>query len=151
MFVAENIGGRPPKFKNKEEIQELINKYFEACKGMPAINGAGEVILDKHGLPIVTNSKPPTISGLALALGFTSRQALLNYQAKKEFCDTITVAKLMIEEYTETRLFDRDGIQGAKFSLTNNFRNWSDSPKNDSNADTLSKLDEVLGKIGGVV
>ena len=62
------------------------------------------------------------MTGLALALGFTSRQALLNYQAKPEFVDTITRAKPMVEAYTEERLFDRDGSNGAQFSLRNNFR-----------------------------
>ena len=40
--------------------------------------------------------------------------------------DTITRAKTYIEEYTERRLFDRDGVQGAKFSLVNNFKGWSE-------------------------
>lgn len=60
--------------------------------------------MDKFGHPITVNSRPPTVTGLALALGFTSRMALLNYQAKKEFVDTITRAKTMVEAYTEQRL-----------------------------------------------
>ena len=40
----------------------------------------------------------------------------------KEFVDTITRAKARVEQYAEERLFDRDGSNGAQFSLRNNFR-----------------------------
>lgn len=119
--------GRKPKYKSKEEIEEKINKYFESCKGEILKNElTGEPFLTKRGYPIIVNEKPPTITGLALALGFMSRQSLLNYQAKKEFMDTITRAKMVVEEYTEGRLFDKDGSNGAKFSLMNNFKGWND-------------------------
>ena len=32
----------------------------------------------------------------------------------------------MVEAYTEERLFDRDGSNGAQFSLRNNFRGWNE-------------------------
>ena len=66
---------------------------------------------------MVINQRPPTVTGLALALGFTTRLSLLNYQGKKEFMNTITRAKTMIEAYTEERLFDRDGTNGARIGL----------------------------------
>ena len=68
------------------------------------------------------------MTGLALALGFASRQALLNYQGKKAFNDTITRAKSRCEEYAESRLYDRDGARGAQFSLEHNFK-WLDQDK----------------------
>ena len=40
--------------------------------------------------------------------------------------NTIDRAKTKIEEYAERRLFDRDGCNGAKFSLANNFRGWAE-------------------------
>lgn len=121
--------GRPLKFNSKEEMQDLIDKYFSECKGEILKDNNGEAVLNKNGLPIVINSKPPTITGLALALGFQSRQALLNYQGKKEFNDTILKAKSRVEEYAETRLFDRDGVNGAKFSLEYNFK-WNSTNSN---------------------
>ena len=66
------------------------------------------------------------MTGLALALGFKTRISLLDYQGKAEFRDTILKAKSKIEQYTEERLFDRDGSNGAKFSLQNNFKRWKD-------------------------
>lgn len=123
MAEANNIG-RPPMYKSKEEMQEKIDAYFEKCEGTVLNNADGEVVLDKYGDPVIVGRKPLTITGLALALGFNSRQALLNYQAKEEFNDTILRAKARVEQYAEERLFDKDGANGAKFSLANNFEGW---------------------------
>lgn len=123
--MSDSKGGRPPMYKTKEKMQEKIDAYFELCEGT-VLTKDGEVVLDKYGDPVVVNRKPLTITGLALALGFTSRQALLNYQAKDEFVDTITRAKARVEAYAEERLFDKDGANGAKFSLANNFDGWKE-------------------------
>lgn len=119
-----------PRYKTVEEMQAVIDQYFEDCKGEPIIGDDGQPILDKYGQPFIINAHPPTVTGLALALGFTSRQALLNYQAKKAFVDTVLRAKARIEAYAEERLFDRDGQRGAEFSLKYNFR-WADEKKQD--------------------
>ena len=120
-------GGKPPMYKSVDEMQKKIDEYFKLCEG--------EVLEDDDGMPLLSSKgtfiykvlpKPPTVTGLALALGFTSRQALLNYQAKPEFVDTVTRAKSRVEEYAESRLFDKDGANGAKFSLANNFDGWRD-------------------------
>lgn len=121
MAASKAVVGRPPKYKSKEEIEEKINAYFKECEGEILRNDDGEPVLNKWGKPVIVHQRPPTVTGLALALGFATRQGLLNYQAKKEFVDTITRAKTMIEAYTEERLFDRDGSNGAQFSLRNNF------------------------------
>ena len=118
--------GRPPKFKSKDEMQEKIDAYFEECKGKILTDDEGKVITDKYGQPVIIDRKPLTVTGLALALGFSSRQSLLDYEAKKEFLDTITRAKARVEEYTEMMLFDKNASNGAKFSLANNFEGWKD-------------------------
>lgn len=112
---------RPLKYKTVAELQKAIDEYFEDCKGEPLLDEDGTALTDKHGNPIILGAKPPTVTGLALALGFNSRQALLNYQVKKQFHDTITRAKSRCEAYAEGRLFDRDGSKGAQFSLAHNF------------------------------
>ena len=124
-------GGRPPKYKKKEEIEGLIEKYFKECEGKPYIMDDGEPLRDKNGEVILLGAKPPTMTGLALAIGFNSRQSLLNYQGKPEFMDSITRAKAKVEEYAESRLYDRDGAKGAEFSLKYNFK-WAQEEKKDS-------------------
>lgn len=119
--------GRPPKYKNVEEIEDKIEQYFESCEGEPLLDDEGNQVVNKYGYPCwIKPPKPPTVTGLALALGFCCRRDLLNYQGKKEFCNTITRAKSRVEEYAESRLFDRDGSNGAQFSLRNNFKGWND-------------------------
>lgn len=136
--------GRTPKYKNADEIKEIIENYFEACKGEQLEDNDGKFIYDKYNQPVWINRKVPTVTGLALALGFTSRQALLNYQAKPEFVDTVTRAKAMVEEYTESRLFDRDGARGAEFSLRCNFRWNAKQSENDSEIEKIAEADKVI-------
>ena len=113
-------------YKNAEELQKKVEEYFIKCEGELLKDKEGNYVYDKFGKPIWINKKPPTITGLALFLGFKSRQTLLNYQGRQEFNDTIIYAKSRVEEYTECRLFDKDGVTGAKFSLTNNFKGWKE-------------------------
>ena len=136
-----NKGGRPPFYNTREEMQEKIDAYFEECKGRYLVIDE-TVMRDKYGIPVVIDAKPPTITGLALALGFTSRQALLNYQAKDEFVDTITRAKSRVECYAEERLYDKDGANGAKFNLANNFEGWKEKQQIDGNINM--KLEDLL-------
>jgi hypothetical protein len=117
---------RPSFYANAAKMQEAVDAYFASCNGTFIKDDDGEYITDKAGNPFLFGGKPPTVTGLALALGFNSRQALLNYQGREAFNDTVTRAKAKIEEYAETRLFDRDGVQGAKFSLSNNFTGWAE-------------------------
>lgn len=124
--MEKNKGGRPPTYDTPEEMQKAIDLYFQECDGVPITDDEGNVLTDKNGNPVYTPSKPYTITGLALACGFTSRQALLNYEGKDKFVDTIRTAKAKVERYAEERLFDRDGVNGAKFSLSNNFRQWAE-------------------------
>ena len=116
-FISEvrNRMARPLKYKTIEELQITIDEYFKACESEILKDEDSQPIFNKFGQPVIINQKPPTVTGLALALGFTSRQVLLNYQAKKQFVDTVTHAKSRYEDYAESRLSDRDGTMGAKF------------------------------------
>ena len=126
----KGAGGRPPKFKSTEELQEKIEQYFRDCDGKPYIMDDGSPLMDKYGEVILVGRHPPTVTGLALALGFKSRQSLLDYGGKDRFSDTVTCAKLRIEAYAEERLYDKDGQRGAEFNLKYNFR-WAQEEKRD--------------------
>lgn len=136
--------GRPPKYETKEEIQEKIDAYFDECKGEVLKDADGNPILDKWSNPVVIGARPLTITGLALSLGFNSRQALLNYQGKKEFNDTILRAKAQVEQYAEERLFDKDGANGAKFSLANNFDGWKEKKEIDADVNSTVTINIEL-------
>lgn len=125
-MATKKAVGRPPKYKCKEEIEEKIEAYFKKCEGEVLKDNDENPVMNKFGNPVIINQHPPTVTGLALALGFSTRMSLLNYQGKKEFMDTITRAKARVEAYAEERLFDRDGSNGAQFSLRNNFKGWNE-------------------------
>lgn len=112
------------KFKTPEKMQEAIDAYFKECEGHPLLDDEGQPFTDKYGNPFIVDRKPLTVTGLAIALGFTSRQALLNYQGRPRFQKIVEAAKLRIENYAEMRLYDKEGANGAKFNLQNNFRQW---------------------------
>lgn len=134
--------GRPLKYKTVAELESAIEKYFKDCEGEILKDKDGNPMLDKFGQPIVYKDHPPTVTGLALALGFTNRQALLTYQGRAAFSDTITRAKARCEEYAESRLYDRDGARGAQFSLEHNFRwgaNQAQSAQQQAEDDPITK------------
>lgn len=131
--MSENKVGRPAAYKTVGEMQTRIDEYFNACDGEYIKDEEGNLMTDKYGHPVKTKPRPYTITGLALALGFTGRQALLNYEDKAEFMDTIKKAKAKVEQYAEERLFDREGANGAKFNLSNNFKGWAEKQQVDSN------------------
>lgn len=136
--------GRPPIYKTVNEIEGKIDAYFKECEGEILKDDNGKTVLNKFGNPVVINRKPPTVTGLALALGFTSRLDLLRYQGKEEFCNTITRAKARVEQYAEERLFDRDGSNGAQFSLRNNFKGWdADKKKDDSGNGKITIVNNI--------
>ena len=131
--MEKNKGGCPPMYKTPEEMQAKIDVYFDACMGEYITDDEGNLMTDKYGHPVKTKERPLTITGLALALGFNGRQSLLNYEGKPEFMDTIKRAKAKVEQYAEERLFDKEGVNGAKFNLSNNFKGWSEKQQIDSN------------------
>lgn len=140
--MSDKKVGRPPKYTSKKQLQAKIDDYFLECEGTYLKDDAGNYVLDKHERPILVGQRPPTTTGLALALGFSSRQSLLNYKDKEEFLDTITRAYARIEQYTEERLFDKEGANGAKFSLANNFDGWKD--KKTVDAEISTKLEDLI-------
>jgi hypothetical protein len=100
--------GMPKRFKDSEELQNAILKYFSHCE---------------------QEKKHLTMTGLAIALGFRNRSSLVAYEKEEgyEFAhNIIQYAKMKIEEYTEQRLHDpKANVVGAIFSLKNNW-NWQD-------------------------
>lgn len=134
-MVLKKKRGAPKKYTKREEMKIKIDEYFNSCfKEDLKYDSKKKCYVPKKdykGRIIRVQFKPFTITGLANALGLT-RQSLLNYSKDEEFFDTIMNAKQKVEEYVEERLFDRDGVNGAKFNLINNFSNWSDKQEFDT-------------------
>ena len=94
--MADYITGRPPKYKNKDELQKKITEYFE--NGMRK----RKVVIGPATNKSIVEIPVPTITGLALFLGFESRQSFYDYEKGKEFSYTIKKSRTFIErEYEE--------------------------------------------------
>lgn len=101
--------GRPKKWKSVEEMQEAIDAYFASCEA---------------------NERPPTVTGLTLALDFADRSSLIDYQNDDEFSHTIKRAKLRVQETIESGMLKGYNAAGAIFNLKNNY-GWKDKTEID--------------------
>lgn len=105
------MSGRPMKYKTKEELQKVIDKYFMECD---------------------RDKKPYTVTGLALALDL-DRKALITYGEKEEFSNTIKKAKAKVERWLEENLVSGQGnATGIIFNLKNNY-GYKDRQELDAN------------------
>lgn len=122
--------GRPLKFKSLKEIQTLIDAYFAECD--PHVIEIQEVKNNEVFFKkIMSEQKPYTITGLALALD-TSRETLINYEEREEFFDAIKKAKMKCQNYAENYLFSGKNPIGPIFNLKNNY-GWKDEIENNVN------------------
>src|SRR5690625_2408184 len=102
---------RPLKYETPEELQIAVDEYF---------NGNDRA----------------TLSGLALHLGFESRQTLYNYGERDEFLDIIKKARMNVEATYEERLIYESNPTGVIFALKN--MGWDD--KKDNGLESYIKL-----------
>jgi hypothetical protein len=110
------MAGQPPKYKTPEELQSVIDEWFESFDGHKGAN--------------------PTMSGLAYHLGFADRQSLYDYKGREAFSCTIKRAILKIESLHENNLYGTSPT-GSIFWLKN--RDWKDKQEREYTGD-LPKL-----------
>jgi hypothetical protein len=129
-FALGNNGGREPAYKSDsegvEEFRAKTEEFFIKCQGEPGplekiVNAIGQVEMIQTW---IVDAAMPTLTGLALALGFSGRKSMYDYEAKKEFSYIIKRAKTVIEYYHENQCGTRDKPTGNIFILKN--MGWSD-------------------------
>ena len=118
LFALGNNGGAPAFYDSVDKFLNRTVEYFESF-----------ISDEEKGLNPVLGRKPTT-TGLALWLGFASRQSLYDYKEKKEFSDIIKKALLFIEMSYEEQL-DSKNAGGAIFALTN--MKWRNKMYNENN------------------
>lgn len=109
--------GRPALFSTPEQLQAKIDQYFETCKPT-YLEIDGKPALDKNGNRMV-DVNPPTVTGLALFLGFVDRRSMYDYSAREDFSLTIKKAIARIEKFAEHQLLTNQKPTGAIFWLKN--------------------------------
>ncbi len=124
--------GRPQKYEDAATLEKAINAYFRKCEKSWAESG-------EH---------PPTVTGMALALGFTARKQLLDFdkreqriREKLEEAETeedrktlsadlenakalsyaISHAKSRVEAWNHEHLYNNTTYKGAAWTLEHNF------------------------------
>ena len=155
-------GGRPLKFRDLDEVKRIIARYFrslapkmveytdyveqkDADGKLVVINGRVQYDVIKRKRR--TEAKPPTVTGLAMALG-TGRKLLIEYEERglgenatdfdRDFRNTIKAAKDLIEAYnTEILTTGSAPAAGIIFNLKNNW-GWVDKYENDGKTDNFN-------------
>lgn len=141
-FAEGNNGGRPPIFESSEELSNKIIEYFDWIEGEYEMKEGTRTTTDKETNTTTTETyeyevclrlpEAPTITGLALFLGFASRQSLYDYLKKEEFAYSIKRALLIVENSYEKGLRSNN-CTGVIFALKN--MKWYDSSKLDVTTD----------------
>lgn len=108
-------------------------RYFSECRGRAVLDEKGTAMRAKDGTPLREGVHPPTVAGLALALGFCSRQDLKDAAQTKELGDIIRWSLGKCEEYLEEKLCE--SAAGVKLSLMNNFPGWSESSPDEAHTE----------------
>jgi hypothetical protein len=102
------------------KLQSKIDEYFVFIEG----EREDDMLLLAGEMPKwIRYPQPPTITGLALYLGFESRQSFYDYAERKQFSYTVKRGRLKIEHEYEKSLRSQT-FAGAIFALKN--MGWKD-------------------------
>jgi hypothetical protein len=135
-FAIGNNGGQPPIYKNAEELKEGINAYFTEQPDKRNVI-VGDSIIEA---PIYT------MTGLALFLGFASRQSLYDYAKRDEYSYLIKRAQTFIEREYEKKLQEAS-CTGAIFALKN--MGWTDSKDITSGGEKINTSEMIVKIVDG--
>ena len=105
LFALGNNGGRPPSYKEPEQLGDKCSEYFTHC---------------------IEQDEKPTITGLTLFVGFSSRSSWDDYKKKEEFSYIVKRAKLAVENS-----YEQSATTFDMFALKN--MGWSDKSVVDLN------------------
>ena len=124
-----DVGGRPRYYETPESMQTAIDEYFIYINGetkqikQTVFNKKKDINEDMLVTEWARYPEPATITGLIIFLGFSHREALIDYEKRDGFSDTIKMAKLRVECEYEKKL-SGDKPTGPIFALKN--MGWRD-------------------------
>ena len=124
--------------KSKRRVIERIEAYFKL------INGDEDDTDDSHH-PTALNKKnekqPPTLTGLALFLGFNSLHELNAYEQNGKYAALVKRAHLRIEAVYEQKLHTPSAT-GAMFALKN--VGWKDGSGSDTVTEMITSFEMLI-------
>jgi len=115
------FGGRPPIYKKLEDMMPALQAWEEKIR----------------------NGEKPTVTGLALDLGFCEKKSLYDYAKKPEFVHPIKRALLIVEQGYETALRENNAT-GSIFALKN--MGWIDKQNLDhtTQGEKITRIERVI-------
>ena len=109
--------GRPLKIETPEQMEKILNEYFET-----------------------TDENKITITGICLALDLDKKN-FYEYEKREGYQDIVKRARMIVENSYEMSLRE-NGRTGDIFALKN--FGWRDKMEVETNKDELNKLDKIL-------
>ena len=103
--MAKHAGGRPPLYSDEKELENKIDEYFEACQPEYAKDDEGMIITTSKGA-ILLNLNAPSLSGLALFLGYADRRSIYDNEQNEKFSHIIKRARTRVEEWVYQHSLD---------------------------------------------
>ena len=100
-----------PKFSSADELDKLVDAFFKQLEGKKHTT-------TKTNSAKTVDAKPATLTGLALHLGFHSREQFERYESKGKFAANLKKGRLRIEAIYEKKLH-QSTFGGAVFALKN--------------------------------
>lgn len=129
--------GRPAMFDKAEDLILAVENYFTYVKGEVNPDWDKKNLLDKW----LREPEPVTITGLALFLGFESRQSIYDYAEKGEFSYIIKNARLRVENTYEQNLHANTPT-GSIFALKN--MGWKDKTETEHSGEMKVSAPPVI-------
>jgi hypothetical protein len=129
-----------PIFTKSKELSNHIEAYFRYIEGEyrpeekthAEVNGQKKICLREP--------EPATITGLALFLGFNSRDAFDDYEKTGKFANTLKRGRLKVEAIYEKKLHHQSSA-GAIFALKS--MGWNEKPESKTAAARTFKNIEI--------
>jgi len=151
-YAIGNNGGRPRLFTDPKKLEKKVIEYFDYIQGEE-----GDTITNKLGEQVKTwirEPESPTVTGLALFLGFADRTTLYEYRDREEFSFIIKRAISIVENHHEHRLGSTTPT-GSIFALKN--MGWKDRQETTiitedhaSDEEIDERLAEIEGKLDNI-
>ena len=95
--IYQSMKNTLPKFSSADELDKLVDAFFKKLEGRKRTTTKAETSKSD-------NTKPATLTGLALHLGFNSREQFERYENKGKFAANLKKARLRIEAIYEKKL-----------------------------------------------
>jgi len=130
-------------FTKAAQLDELITHYFNQADQHTQEQANTKKVSAASAKKDKAQPWMPTLTGLTLHLGFSSKQDFEEYESNGKFADRLKRARLQIETFYEKKLHTQY-TSGAIFALKS--LGWNERPETKPNepSDTAMKIEVII-------